>query len=314
MNLYFDYFPRELVGGLEHRNVKSEVLPVMEIPDFENNLSALYSLISEFFLFVTRKSRDLDVYLSDFDYLVEIPLSPTKYWEGKYPDLDLRKYDWFNFWGTLNSQVLENNRRTLVTLLSDNNLISIQDFKDEVYKVLISPYPQFEGLRQVQNRIFSLMEDSGVSLYKFKDGVVIKSPLPTYFIEKGLVKVGYSVYRLSYTFGSEIVLNDRFLISKLNYGSPNDLFFEYVSQHPKKKVSKEQLEGVVGVLDRPISKLVYDIGFKGELKKLFFPKVSNNAVYFNNLVTQDDLLTTEIDEKMLLEQLKGLKSIHSSTV
>ena len=257
MHLHFDYFPKELVGGLKHKNVKSEVLPVMEIPDFEDNLSTLYSLICEFFLFVTRGSRGLDVYLNDSDYLVEIPLSPLKYWEGKYPDLDLRKYDWFSFWDTLDSQELESNRKTLVTLLSDNNLISIQNFKDGIYKASITPYPQFEGLRQVQNRIFSLMEDSGVSLYKFKDGGVIKSPLPTYFIEKGLVKVGYSIYRLSYTFGSEILLNDRFLISKLNYGSPNDLFFEYISQHPKKKVSKEQLEGAVGVLDRPISKLVY---------------------------------------------------------
>jgi hypothetical protein len=310
MNLYFDYFPKELVGGLKHKNVKSEVLPVMEIPDFEDNLSSLYSLISEFFLFVTRKSRKIDVYLNDFDYQADIPLNPT-YWSKKYPELDLKKYDWFNFWS---GDSVKQNRKSLVDLLADNKLITIKQFDKEVYEVLINPYPQFEGLRQIQGSILTLLDEAGVSLYILgKDGE-IHSPLPSYFLEKGLIKVGYNVYTLNYTFGSEILLNNRLSIAKLNYGSPNDLFFEYISQHPKKKITREQLENILGVLDRPISKLVYDIGFSGELKKLFFPKVSNNAVYFNNPVTQDDLLTAKIDEELLLEQLKGLKTIHSNTV
>ena len=310
MNLYFDYFPKELVDGLKHKNVASEVLPVMEIPDFENNLSCLYSLICEFFLFVTRNNRKVDVYLNDFDYQVDVPLSST-YWSKRYPNLDLKKYDWFNFWS---GNQAKQNRKILVDILADNNLLTITGFDREVYKVSITPYPQFEGLRQIQNSISSLMDDSGFSLFSVDKSGEIVSLLSTYFLEKGLIKVGYNVYTLNYTFGGEILLNNTFLISKLNYSSPNGLFFEYIFQHPRKKVSREQLEGVVGVLDRPISKLVYDIGFSGELKKLFFPKVSNNAVYFNNPVTQDDLLTAKIDEKLLLEQLKGLKTIHSNTV
>ena len=310
MNLYFDYFPKELVGGLKHKNVKSEVLPVMEIPDFENNLSCLYALISEFFLFVIRNSRKIDLYLNDFDYQVDIPLDPT-YWSKKYPELDLKKYDWFNYW---DGGSVKQNRKDLVDLLADNKLITVKNFDDAFYKVSITPYPQFEGLRQIQNRISSLISEAGFSLFVVNKNNETVSPLPTYFIEKGLIKVGYNVYTLKYTFGSEILLNNKFSIAKLNFSSPNDLFFEYISQHPKKKITREQLESVLGLLDRPISKLVYDIGFSGELKKLFFPKVSNNAVYFNNPVTQDDLLKVEIDEKLLLEQLNGLKTIHSNTV
>jgi len=310
MNLYFDRFPKELVGGLKHKNIKNEVLPVMEIPDFKTNLTCLYSLISEFFLFVTRKNRKIDVYLNDFDYQVDVPLNPA-YWSSKYPDLDLGKYEWFNFWS---GKDVKQNRKILIYLLADNSLLTINCFDNDYYKVTITPYPQFEGLRQIQNSILSLLEDSGISLYTLGKDSDIRSPFPKYFVEKGLMRVGYNVYVINYTFGSEILLNNKLHISKLNYGSPNDLFFEYIFQHPKKKIIKEQLESVLGVLDRPISKLVYDIGFSGELKKLFFPKVSNNAVYFNNPVTQDDLLLAKIDEKVLLEQLKGLKTIHSNTV
>lgn len=314
MNLYFKYFPKELIGRLKHKNISSEVVPVMEIPDFEDNLSCLYSLISEFFLFVTREERGMDTYLNDFDYVIEIPVNPLTHWESKFPELDLQKFDWFKFWQRLDSKITENIRATLLKLLDDNNLITTRNYKNQVYMVSISPYPQFEGLRQVQQSIFNLLDDSGVSLYKFKQDAVIQSPIPTYFIEKGLVKVGYTVYTLSYTFGSEIILNQNYQISKLNYSSPNDLFFEYIYQHPKQKISREQLERVIGQLDRPISKLVYDIGFKSELKKLFFPKVSNNSVYFNNPVTQDDLLTLEFNKELLLEQVRGLKTIHSDTV
>ena len=310
MNLYFDYFPKELVGGLKHKNVKSEVLPVMEIPDFKDNLSCLYSLISEFFLFVTRKNRKIDIYLNEFDYQVDVPLNPT-YWSKKYPELDLKKYDWYSFWSV---DGVKQNRKALVDLLADNKLITIKKFDSDMYKVSINPYPQFEGLRQIQNSISSLISEAGLSLFSVTKDQEIVSPLPSYFLEKGLIKVGYNVYTLSYTFIGEILLNDRYVISKLNYSSPNGSFFEYISQHPKKKITREQLENILGVLDRPISKLVYDMGFSGELKKLFFPKVSNNAVYSNNPVTQDDLLTAKVDEELLLEQLKGLKTIHSNTV
>jgi len=115
------------------------------------------------------------------------------------------------------------------------------------------------------------------------------------------------ITRISFTFGGEVVLNDKYLISKLNYNSVNDRFFEYISQYPKKQIKRGDLESAIGKLEKPISKIVYDIGFSGELKKLFFPKVSNNAVYFNNPVTRDALLDIDFDKETFLSDIKEMK-------
>ena len=312
MNLYLDSFPKELVGGLKHSNVKNELIPVMEIPNFNGNLACLFALISEFFLFVVRTNADLDTHLNDVVYTVDVPANPLGYWEKKYPKLDLKKYDWFRYWGTLERKNIAQYRKTLIDLLSNNGLITVcADESSALYKITFLPYPQLEGLKQIQSKIVGLMDDTGTNLFGLSDSA---DSLSMYHLRKGLSDAGYIPYSIGYTFGSEVILNNKYLISKLNYSSPNDLFFEYIFQHPNKKISREQLEGVLGVFNRPLSKLVYDIGFSGELKKLFFPKVSNNSVFFNNPVTRDDLLTIEIDEDMLLEQVKGLKTIHSDTV
>ena len=168
----------------------------------------------------------------------------------------------------------------------------------------------------IQLHIGSLLDLREQSLYRIirddLDDGVVDSGLPTYFIKQGLTRVGYYVYRISFNFGGEIILNDCYQISKLNYDSANDRFFEYIMRFPKTKISRKQLESSIGKLNRPISKLVYDCGFSGELKKLFFPKVSNNSVYFNNPVTQDDLLSIDFNKDTLLEQFKGLKTVLNS--
>ncbi len=312
MNLYLDYFPKELVTQL--KSPKKSVQPVLEIPEFPQNLASLYSLISEFFLFVTREKSSPDVHLNEFSYIIDIPFNPLAYWSKKYPDLDLEKYAWFSHWKLFSNNDVENYRELLLETLSNNGLLFLKKVDSEgLFKVSFSKYPQAEGLLEIHRNIENLIDDLGVDLFGSSLPYDHKTTLPLFLTRKGLLDLGYYVYTITYTFGSDIILNDRYLISKLNYSSPNDLFFEYVFQHPKEKLTRSHLEALQGRLDRPISKFVYDIGFKGELKKLFFPKVSNNSLFFNNPVTREDLLKLDIDENALLEQIKRLKTVHSDT-
>lgn len=312
MNLYLDYFPTELVSKL--KSPKSSVKPVLEIPEFPQNLASLYALISEFFMFVVRENSSPDIHLNEFSYGVDIPFNPLDYWTKKYPKLDLEKYAWLSHWRKFDNSDVEKFRELLLETLSNNSLLSIErNESKKLYRISFSKYPQAEGLLEIHRNIENLVDDLGVDLFGSNLPYDHETTLPLFLTRKGLLDLGYYVYTITYTFGSDIVLNNRYLISKLNYSSPNDLFFEYVYQNPKKKLTRSHLEALQGQLDRPLSKYVYDIGFKGELKKLFFPKVSNNSIFFNNPVTREDLLKLDIDENALLEQVNGLKTIHFDT-
>jgi len=313
MKLYLRYYPQALKSNLQFSNVE----PYLEVPEFNGNLSMLYAMLSEIFLFCTCEKVERDIYLTNDTYKVKIPFDPVTYWTNEFPKLDLKKFDWFYYYEKFSDkETLVVQRIELIKFLLDSGIVFGGVTASDVTSVQFSPYPHLEAMKMIQMRIGSLLDESDHVLFQIKehDGEkVMDSKLPTYYMEQGLTRVGYHVYKIKYTFGGEIIINDRYQLSKLNYDSANDRFFEYVVQFPKSKINRESLVESIGELDRPISKLVYDCGFSGELKKLFFPKVSNNSVYFNNPVTQDDLLAIGIDKDALLKQLRELKTVQNST-
>jgi len=307
MNLYLDNIPTELASKLKHPNSKGEVTPVMHVPDFRGNLQALFALISEMFLFCKRRSNFSTEFFDNVRYKVVMDLNPLEFWKKEIPNFDIDKFNWFNYWRTIPEQKMLDDRKVLIELLHDNGLIFVKENFKHMYEINFLSYPQFEALSLVQESILEVMDHANVDLYSNIVSGGIRGPSLSYFVQKGLAKVGFNLYWVDFTFGGEVVLNDKHLISKLNYNSVNDRFFEYVSQYPKKEIKRSELESVIGKIEKPISKIVYDIGFSGELKKLFFPKVSNNAVYFNSPVTRDDLLGIDFNKEIFLKEVKELK-------
>lgn len=106
----------------------------------------------------------------------------------------------------------------------------------------------------------------------------------------------------------EIVLNDKYILARPDYYSENHEVFQFVYQHPNKALKKEFIEKKLKImLKKPLRQTIKDLRFEKELKKMFFPNVSMNAIEFRNNILQKDMDEAKINGKRLREQLKELK-------
>ncbi len=97
------------------------------------------------------------------------------------------------------------------------------------------------------------------------------------------------VYEITYTGSREILLNKIFQIAKPDFDSENDLVFDFLYKHPNKKYTlKEIEEGIGNKLGKTLHKIVENLGFKGDLRKIFID-VSGTSICFKNPITKDDL-------------------------
>lgn len=110
----------------------------------------------------------------------------------------------------------------------------------------------------------------------------------------------------------EVVLNNRYLITKPDYDSENHNFFEYVSKRPKQVIRiKEMEESIKKTLKKSPGGIIRDLfqdrkGFH-QLEKMFFPNSSKEAVEFRNIVYQRDIENMGINEKKLKSQINNLR-------
>lgn len=114
-------------------------------------------------------------------------------------------------------------------------------------------------------------------------------------------------YEINYKDSGEIILNNKYLLSRVHFGSENDVFFGEVFKNPRKEIKKKELQDRFPELHKDFHKLVYELGFKGELLKIFFPKITSSSVYFQNYVTKQDLEKLIIDISKLQEEIGNLK-------
>src|SRR3989344_5836334 len=78
------------------------------------------------------------------------------------------------------------------------------------------------------------------------------------------------VYEITYTGSREILLNKIFQIAKPDFDRENDLVFDFLYKHPNKKYTlKEIEEGIGNKLGKTLHKIVENLGFKGDLRKIF---------------------------------------------
>lgn len=93
------------------------------------------------------------------------------------------------------------------------------------------------------------------------------------------------VYEISYRKNREIVLNGKKVIAKPDFDSENDNFFNYVFERPNIKIDTKELSKIL-TLKKRIPSILADLGFAGDLKKMFFPASSKNAILFINPITK----------------------------
>lgn len=98
-----------------------------------------------------------------------------------------------------------------------------------------------------------------------------------------------NAFSIEYTEQREILLNGYFLLGKPNFNSENDLVFSYLIAHSNETTSRSDIEKSIGIkLTKSLHKIVENLGFNAELRKLFF-QTTKDFIFFRNPVTKNDL-------------------------
>lgn len=105
-----------------------------------------------------------------------------------------------------------------------------------------------------------------------------------------------NAFSIEYTEQREILLNGYFLLGKPNFNSENDLVFNYLIEHPNATLDRSDIEKAIGIkLTKSLHKIVENLGFNTELRKLFF-HITKDFLYFRNPVTKEDLTKLGINK------------------
>ncbi len=96
-------------------------------------------------------------------------------------------------------------------------------------------------------------------------------------------------YKVSYSEQSRKIMINNFLIKRLRSFGDNDAIFSYLYKNPKQDKTDKDIRTATG-LDtiKDLNKFIENIGFKGDLRKVFF-KVSKDKIRFNNPITKEDM-------------------------
>lgn len=97
------------------------------------------------------------------------------------------------------------------------------------------------------------------------------------------------IYEIRYSEQTREILINSFLLKKLRSFSDNDATFAYLYKNPNQDKTGEDIQEGTGLKSlKNLNKFLDDLGFTGDLRKVFF-KVSKNRIRFNNPITKDYL-------------------------
>jgi len=102
------------------------------------------------------------------------------------------------------------------------------------------------------------------------------------------------IYSVSYSQNREISVNN-FLLTQLTFDGENHIVFEYVFRKPNENITLEEIQKANRniAINKPLTKIVENWGFTGDLKKVFF-EVSKAKIKFRNPIYEKDLKTFNI--------------------
>lgn len=109
------------------------------------------------------------------------------------------------------------------------------------------------------------------------------------------IKIEDPVYKVKYSEQTRKILINHFLLKKLRSFSDNDAIFAYLYKNPNQDKSDDDIKNGTGLKTiKDLNKFLDNIGFKGELRQVFF-KVAKNKIRFNNPITRKYLKEVDIE-------------------
>lgn len=199
----------------------------------------------------------------------------------------------------------ERNQRRILKMLSDRKIITISPFY-HLNNSSLNRVFEMQGAKPIGYRI-QFIQPQFNELYE----QVVKQKIPTTVKIEGEKNAGTANREMDAYFitvsNNKVILNNSFILSTPNFDSENANFIEYIIEHQNEKLSRIDVEREMKIkLKKSLKQIVQDLGFKGELKKLFF-NISKIAVRFKNYVPQSHLIEIGIDKKKLDKQISKLK-------
>ena len=199
--------------------------------------------------------------------------------------------DWRGIVITLLMNELGNGREAASLFLVKTSAISIGSYPEKLSGLVLAHKYKLEKLEQI---IVQLEEKLALS------------------IRKEIAEREYDadiVYHLDYNPTRRLVILNDIEWHTLSMGSANHKFFEYVWAHAGQVVPVSELREKAGITDKKISTILTDMGFIGNMKKIFFPQANDKEsvqllpiirkqdIYRGNLpvLTRDNIL--ELAEK-----------------
>lgn len=106
-----------------------------------------------------------------------------------------------------------------------------------------------------------------------------------------LVNIGpeSTIYKIEFD-KTRIIRVNNFAIAKPDFESENEVVFDYIYRNPNRRIQKVEIERALQrTLIKRLHNILSDLGFRADLKKVFFPGVSENGLEFRNPVTRKEL-------------------------
>lgn len=149
------------------------------------------------------------------------------------------------------------------------------------------PHPLWGFTHALEKHLFAL-EDIIVWFEERKNLAVRKEIAEMEHEADTLYKITYSEHT------REIKLN-KMVLANPQSDSKAVNFFEYVYANPNKPIEVKDIEGTAAfTLSNNIQDILRDLGFKGNIRKVFFPVATKNKVMFVNPITKQYAIKNDL--------------------
>jgi hypothetical protein len=200
-------------------------------------------------------------------------------------------------------------QRRILKMLEDRKVLTLNPFYHRTMSVLDNIL-QMQGAEPLGYYIKILQPDFDKLFEQ-----TVNQKLPLAKPETEVVKLDpptvsdFNKYFIS-TQGKNVLVNNTFILSTPRFDGENDRFIDCMISSPYKKWSKSELAKKFGQekLKKSLHQILYDLGFKGEIRKLFFD-VAKNSVMFRNDIAETELEKLGVHQKNLTRELSVLVRI-----
>lgn len=300
-NIYLFISPESIHTGLPYLNKTAFLKGILPNDDILKVLDTLEETG------IVKKPANSD------DYPIEIYEGSTQI------ELQIHSSIFYTHEAYVNVKSIKTNLIDTETIKRYANIIKLTQFspfkKDEIHKILsitdkselgADTFTQF--MENFESDLLELKKYNIIDFELLNDVIFIHFNLLILFrfgvgISNQLMKRTKSnkaertiVHEITWTKDRRILLDGEYEIGKPNFMQENDLVFDFLYNNPNKPWTKDDIKSYSKVtIGKSFDKIVENLGFKGDLRKVFF-NISKTHIQFNNPVTNADMLELGIQK------------------